>query len=121
MCKWRGAPKRQENGDAAQPRYRTSMNVTIRARSRRPSASDGIIADQTRKRCRREKRDYEYQKLHDSFVSNLILVRREEQAGETWDWKDSRLCQSFPKASTRLSQLARKNLAWWPAYLDRWR
>src|SRR5258706_7736150 len=72
------------------------MNVTIRTRSGRPPASDGIIADQARKRCRCEKRDDKYQKLHGSFVFSLILVEREELAGGNWGRKDSRLCQSSP-------------------------
>src|ERR1700737_844119 len=49
MSQQHNAPECQENSDSTQPRYRTSMNMTIRTRNRDPSASDGKIADQSRK------------------------------------------------------------------------
>src|SRR6202521_1673526 len=52
MCQQHNAPECQKNSDSAQPRYRASMNMTIRTRDRHPSVSDGIITDQARKDCR---------------------------------------------------------------------
>src|SRR2546426_10901552 len=51
QCQQYHAPKCQENGNSTQPRYRTSMNMTIRTRNRNPSASDGKIANPAGK-CR---------------------------------------------------------------------
>src|SRR6476661_8805089 len=52
MCQQHDAPECQENSSSTQPRYRTSMNMTIRTRNRDPSASDGKIANPAGKRCR---------------------------------------------------------------------
>src|SRR6266481_657445 len=52
LCQQHHAPKCQKNSKSTQPRYRTSMNMTIRTRNRNPSASDGKIADPAGK-CRR--------------------------------------------------------------------
>src|SRR6266852_8871101 len=52
MCQQHHAPECQENSNSAQPRYRTSMNMTIRTRNRDPAASDGKIAHPAGKCCR---------------------------------------------------------------------
>src|SRR5260370_31546271 len=49
MCQQHHAPECQENNNSAQPRYRTSRNMTIRTRTRAPAADDGKIADQSAK------------------------------------------------------------------------
>src|SRR6267142_4284397 len=75
MCQQHHAPECQENGNSAQPRYRTSMNMTIQAGSGGPSTSDGIITDPARK-CRRcEKRDAKHKELH-HFSSLLGQFRK---------------------------------------------
>src|SRR5712692_1816851 len=43
VCQQHHAPECQENSDSAQPRYRTSMNMTIRTWNWDPSANDGKI------------------------------------------------------------------------------
>ena len=58
-------PERQENSDAAQPRYGTNMNMTVGTRSEDPPVCDRKIADPTRDCCRNYKSGDENKNLHD--------------------------------------------------------
>src|SRR5882762_5965224 len=64
MRQQRDAPKRQENRDSAQPRYRPGVNMAIRSWRSCPTVPNGTIADQARENSREQKCGEKYKNLH---------------------------------------------------------